>query len=126
MGKLRSGLLYSIALQFALLKPMPACMTMHTGTRHRAPTYTLLPACNNNPHSPPFPLHSTDEFGNYIGSDLDSDASDDSAAEGEAAPADDEMEQDPNPNALAMTSQIQADADEGAASNAIVLHEDKK
>jgi len=67
-----------------------------------------------------------DEFGNYIGPDLDSDDSDDSAADGEAAPADDEMEQDPNPNALAMTSQIQADADEGAASNAIVLHEDKK
>ena len=81
------------------------------------------------PRTVPSPLSHTpqpDEFGNYIGPDLDSDDSDDSAADGEAAPADDEMEQDPNPNALAMTSQIQADADEGAASNAIVLHEDKK
>lgn len=64
-----------------------------------------------------------DEFGNYIGPDLDSDDSDEDNNEDNEQVQ--EMETDDGPSTLAMTQQTFDDEDAGAA-NQIVLHEDKK
>lgn len=64
-----------------------------------------------------------DEFGNYIGPDLDSDDSGEENNEDNEQVQ--EMETDDGPSTLAMTQQTFDDEDAGAA-NQIVLHEDKK
>eukprot|EP00040_Diaphanoeca_grandis_P038596 m.256846 g.256846 ORF g.256846 m.256846 type:complete len:980 (+) comp34757_c0_seq1:238-3177(+) len=65
-----------------------------------------------------------DEFGNYIGPDIDSDESDE-ANEPQPDVVDDAMDTSTTDTG-AMTVQVVADDDDAPASSAIVLHEDKK